>query len=126
MRAKMLKPKDSRWRQSATDSCPQPGDFPLGSPESRAAAREIDQLNTRYQRLTPREREVFALVSAGLLNKQVAAELGAAEKTIKQHRGRVMRKMQAESLAELVVMAQRLGVRGAGDFAEAKGRISRA
>jgi FixJ family two-component response regulator len=53
---------------------------------------EIAKLNVRYGRLTPREREVFALLSAGLLNKQVAAQLGAAEKTVKQHRGTIMRK----------------------------------
>jgi len=71
-----------------------------------------------------RERDVLALVVAGLLNKQVAAELGSSEKTIKQHRGNVMRKMDAESLADLVVMAERLGVRPAGaDFSKAKGRI---
>jgi len=58
------------------------------SNELRAAAREVNELKMRYERLTRREREVLALVSAGLLNKQVAAELGAAEKTVKQHRGR--------------------------------------
>ncbi len=92
--------------------------------DMRAAAREIGELKLRYQRLTPREREVFALISAGLLNKQVAAELGAAEKTIKQHRGRVMAKMEAESLAELTVMAERLGVRPSRDFSSAKGRLT--
>jgi FixJ family two-component response regulator len=92
--------------------------------EWRAAAREINELKMRYERLTRREREVFALVSAGLLNKQVAAELGAAEKTIKQHRGRVMAKMEADSVADLVVIAQRLGVRpSAADFSDARGRF---
>jgi len=68
---------------------------------------------------------VFPLVAAGLLNKQIAAELGAAEKTIKQHRGRVMLKMEAESLAELVLMAERLGVRPSNkDFNRAKGRLN--
>ena len=93
------------------------------SDELRAAAQEIDDLKVRYERLTRREREVFALVSAGLLNKQVAAELGSAETTIKQHRGRVMQKMEVESLAELVLVAQRLGIRPSGDFSRAKGRI---
>jgi FixJ family two-component response regulator len=93
-----------------------------------AASTEIEELKVRYQRLTPREGEVFALVAAGLLNKQIGAELGAAEKTIKQHRGRVMNKMEAESLAELVLMAERLGIRPAEtDFSKAKGKlISRA
>jgi FixJ family two-component response regulator len=89
----------------------------------KTAQTEIAQLEIRYETLTPREREVFSLVTAGLLNKQIAAELGAAEKTIKQHRGQVMAKMKAESLAALVLMAERLGVRPVGtDFSKARGR----
>jgi FixJ family two-component response regulator len=65
-------------------------------------------LKARFRTLTPREREVFALVTAGLSNRRVGAELGAAEKTIKIHRGRVVRKMGATSLAELVRMADEL------------------
>ncbi len=88
------------------------------------ATTEVRDLKLRHERLTPREREVFALVAAGLLNKQIAAQLGAAEKTIKQHRGRVMKKMEAESVAALVLMAERLGVLpGSTDFSKAKGRI---
>jgi len=68
------------------------------------------ELEGRARTLTPREREVFALVVNGLLNKQVGAELGATEKTIKVHRARIMEKMQAGSLAELVRMADTLGV----------------
>jgi len=90
----------------------------------KAANTEISRLKVRYEKLTPRERQVLALVAAGLLNKQIAAELGAAEKTIKQHRGRVMVKMRAQSLADLVLMAERLGVRPAeADFSKAKGRL---
>jgi FixJ family two-component response regulator len=70
--------------------------------------REDAALRSRYASLTAREREVFALVTAGLLNKVVADRLGIAEKTIKIHRGRVMEKMGAASLAELVRMAGRL------------------
>jgi FixJ family two-component response regulator len=91
----------------------------------RATNAEIDALKARYETLTPREREVFSLVTAGLLNKQVAAELGVAEKTIKQHRGHVVDKMAAQSLADLVLMAERLSVRPSGaDFANAKGKLT--
>jgi FixJ family two-component response regulator len=90
----------------------------------QAINAEIDAMKARYETLTPREREVFSLVAAGLLNKQVAAELGVAEKTIKQHRGHVVDKMAAQSLAELVLMAERLGVRPSGlDFAKARGKL---
>ena len=67
-------------------------------------------LRSRYASLTPREREVMALVVSGLLNKQVGGELGISEITVKAHRGQLMRKMQADSLAGLVTMAAKLGV----------------
>jgi FixJ family two-component response regulator len=67
-------------------------------------------LSERYERLTPREREVIALVAAGLLNKQVASELATTERTIKFHRSHIMQKMRAESLPDLVRMAERLGI----------------
>ncbi len=76
----------------------------------RAARAERVELERRYQLLTAREREVFALVTNGLLNKQAAAELGTAERTIKAHRGQVTRKMGAESVAALVRMAAILGI----------------
>jgi FixJ family two-component response regulator len=69
---------------------------------------EIRILQRRYASLTPREREVFPRVTSGLLNKQIAAQLGASEKTIKVHRGQVMQKMKAESLAHLIQMAEKL------------------
>jgi len=81
---------------------------------SRAALKHVAQLqdlSERHARLTPREREVMALVTAGRLNKQMAADLGISEITVKAHRGRMMRKMRAHSLAPLVDMAARLGVR---------------
>jgi FixJ family two-component response regulator len=68
-------------------------------------------LQSRYQKLTPREREVMQQVISGLLNKQVAAELNITEFTVKIHRGQVMRKMRADSLPDLVRMAESLGVR---------------
>ena len=80
---------------------------------SRAARDEEDlmcSLRGRYAALSPREREVMALVVAGLLNKQVGGELGISEITVKAHRGSVMRKMQAGSLPKLVSMAAKLGL----------------
>lgn len=86
----------------------------------QAAHRDFQMLEQRYGTLTPREREVLALITAGLLNKQAGAELGTAEKTIKVHRAHVMEKMGACSLAELVRMAQRLGIeRGKAGFHQA-------
>ena len=76
--------------------------------ERRQQRSEVTQLRERYEGLTPREREVLALVIQGLLNKQIAAELGTSETTVKIHRGQVMRKMQAESLPDLVRMAERI------------------
>ena len=74
---------------------------------------EIRALRNRYASLTGREREVMALVVSGLLNKQVGSELGISEITVKAHRGRVMQKMKANSLADLVKMAARLQLVGA-------------
>lgn len=71
---------------------------------------EVAQLHNRYDLLTPREREVLVFLVSGLLNKQIAGELTTTERTIKFHRANIMRKMQAESVADLVKMAQKLGI----------------
>jgi FixJ family two-component response regulator len=73
-----------------------------------ARVTEVQELRERYVSLTPREREVMALVVSGLLNKQVAGELGITESTVKAHRGEVMQKMKANSVADLVRMTARL------------------
>ena len=74
----------------------------------------METLRSRLETLTPREREVFRFVVTGMLNKQVAFDLGTTEKTIKVHRGRVMEKMGAQSLADLVRFAEKLGIRSPG------------
>ena len=84
-----------------------------GIEKHRAARQEsvkLTEFRALYDSLTPLEREVFPLVAAGLLNKQIAAQLGTGEKTIKVHRGQVMHKMKAESLAHLIRIGEKLGL----------------
>jgi FixJ family two-component response regulator len=77
----------------------------------REGEKTLSELQGRFESLTPREREVIGLVTAGMMNKQIAGEMGVSEITVKIHRGHLMRKMQARSLADLVRMAEALGVR---------------
>lgn len=75
------------------------------------ARAQLEAIKARLARLTPREHEVLTLVVAGRLNKQIASELGTVEKTIKVHRGRMMKKMGVRTVADLVRMAERVGIR---------------
>jgi FixJ family two-component response regulator len=77
---------------------------------ARTARAETQSLRGRYESLSPREQEIMALVATGLLNKQIAAELSTSEATIKMHRGHLMQKMAADSLADLVRFAQSLAL----------------
>ncbi len=78
----------------------------------RGEEKSHSEVQARFASLTPRERQIMALVTGGLMNKQVAGKIGISERTVKIHRGNLMRKMGAKSLAELVMMAQTLGIRG--------------
>jgi FixJ family two-component response regulator len=82
--------------------------------EARKRRADVAELRMRYESLTAREREVFALVVTGSLNKQIALQLGTTERTVKAHRGQMVQKMQADSVADLVRMADKLGIGAAG------------
>ncbi|MGB7845984.1 MAG: response regulator transcription factor [Candidatus Acidiferrum sp.] len=83
--------------------------------ERRRRGAEVAELQARFAALTPRERQVFPLVICGLLSKQIAAELGISEASTKVHRSQLMRKMRADSLPDLVWMAEKLGFRSRGN-----------
>ena len=100
----LLKPFDEEDLLRAVDTALQQ------SGEKRVKHEELNSLQQRYSLLSPKEREVLPLVVSGLLNKQTAAELGRSEITIRVHRGQIMKKMQAESLAALVRMTSKLGI----------------
>jgi FixJ family two-component response regulator len=76
----------------------------------RETEKSVSDLRARFETLTPRERDIFAFVSSGLMNKQIAAELGLAEITVKIHRSHITKKMGAKSLAELLRKAEALGI----------------
>ena len=100
----LTKPVDAKDLLAAIQRCVAKDVEDLGE-EARVA-----EVRKRVKLLSPRETEVFALVVTGMLNKQIASALGISEKTIKVHRARVMEKMQAGSVAELVRLADRVGV----------------
>jgi FixJ family two-component response regulator len=103
-----------------TGSCWRPCATPSRWTGALARRRSgLDALRQRLASLTPREREVLAHVVTGRLNKQIAADLGTVEKTIKVHRARIMEKMAVRSLAELVRIADRLGITPANRQEEA-------
>lgn len=81
--------------------------------EAVSARADLQSIRARYETLTVREREVLALVIGGLMNKQIAAELGTAEVTAKVHKRRVMEKLEARSVADLILLAERLGISAA-------------
>jgi len=81
--------------------------------QRRLGSRRLNEIRACYQTLSPREAEVMGLAVRGLLNKQIAGEIGISEVTVKIHRGQAMRKMKARTFADLVLMAQQLGVRAA-------------
>jgi FixJ family two-component response regulator len=87
---------------------------------NRAEGSLLKSLRQRFDGLTPRERTVMALVVAGCMNKQIAGEIGTSEVTAKVHRANMMRKMQAASLADLIRMAEKLGLDGAKQTNESK------
>jgi FixJ family two-component response regulator len=78
----------------------------------RSEEKSNAELRARFESLTPRERQIMALITGGLMNKQVAGKIGVSEMTVKIHRGSVMRKMQVKSLADLALIAEALGIRG--------------
>ena len=118
--------KDSvkAMKAGAVDFIEKPGMDVLVDAVKQAIARDIKdraerarraEIEKRLSAVTPRERQVFERVITGMLNKQIAMELGTTEKTIKVHRARVMEKLRAESVAELVRMAETVGIRGPTD-----------
>jgi FixJ family two-component response regulator len=80
--------------------------------KQRNEERSHSDLQDRFALLSDRERQIMALVTGGLMNKQVASKIGIAQQTVKIHRGNLTRKMRAKSLADLVLMAENLGIRG--------------
>lgn len=95
------------------------------SRRQRAEKQKLEELTQRWELLTARQRQVFKLVTSGLLNKQIGFELGTAEKTVKTHRAKVMQKMQANSTAELVSIAISLGMGPVGEGGNLSGGMLR-
>jgi DNA-binding NarL/FixJ family response regulator len=101
-----------RWEFQGTVRMERPRSLQRAANRARRESeKSVSSLRARFDQLTSREHEVLSLVSAGMMNKQVASERGISEIMVKVHRGNVMLKMSAKSLADLVIMAEALGIR---------------
>src|SRR5262249_44657889 len=108
--AYVLKPFQERDLLVALEMALHRREVDRSAPDADPDRRELDEMRRRFETLSERQREVFAAVVRGWLNRQIAAELGTTERTVKAHRAALMKKLQVESVADLVRLAARLGM----------------